>query len=46
MKIHIKIFLFTILDTRIKDSKYEKTYFVHSLYLIFNTVDAYFEKIN
>ena len=46
MKGHTKIFLFTILDMKIKDSKYVKINSVNPLYINFNKVSRYFEEIN
>ena len=41
-----KILIYYIGYVRIKDLKYVKTNNVNSLYLIFNKVNGYFDKIN
>ena len=46
MKSHTKIFLFTILDVTIKDSKCVKIYSVNPLYFIFSKANGYFAEIN
>ena len=43
---HTKIFLFTILECDKQRFKIHKIYSVNALFLIFNKVNGYFEKIN
>ena len=45
-KSYKKILIYYIRYMTIKDSKYVKINIVNPLYLIFNKVDGYFEKIN